>query len=137
MSDRLHRRAACLLLGLLALTGCRASEGFAGRSGVAASYRLGTLTADLPDEVRVRSVLAAADATLRARGYSVVGEQATADRGWARGSPPAGSLLELEDVTIWSRLSRTGTRLGVDVKPIGAEAQARAIMDDLLRRLGR
>ncbi|MBM4108369.1 MAG: hypothetical protein FJ255_06080 [Phycisphaerae bacterium] len=126
-----------LLVALLAVAGCRASEGTSGRTGVSASYRLGTLISTLPDEVRVRSVLAAADATLRARGYSVVAGQATADRGWVRGSPPAGSALDLEDVTIWSRLSRTGTRLGVDVKPILAEAQARAILDDLLRRLGR
>lgn len=130
------------LLGALvgALVGCRSSEGYEGRSGVMATYRLGTLTSEAPDEVRVPAVIAAADAALRARGYGITSKQVTEDRGWIRARPPGATepeVIDLEDVTVWSRVSRNGTKIGVDVKPIRAEAQARAVLDDVLRRLGR
>jgi hypothetical protein len=104
-----------------------------------AAYRLGSLRAEVSDLVRVPAVIAAADAALRSRGYGITSQQVTADRGWIRARPPGATepaVIDLQDVTVWARVSTNGTLVGVDVKPMRAEAQARAVLDDVLRRLG-
>jgi hypothetical protein len=42
----------------------------------------------------------------------------------------------LERVIVMSRLSDLGTRVQIRIDPLGDEARARAILDDMLVRLG-
>ncbi len=122
--------AACALL-----TGCKAvPQNMGSGRSVQASYLRRTLTADVPATVRVPAAVAAADAALRDRGYAVTDSTATEDVGRVAAEPRDAGFLDAVVVDV--RVTGSGTRIEVTVRPIGNRAQSRAILDSILSRLG-
>lgn len=136
--DKLHRHilylaGIVLVFGVMA-TGCSTVYSWHGGGRIAASYTGRTLTADLPDTESVPAVIAAGDAALRHRGYTITRREATTDRGRVVGRPAGGKALE--EAVISARILDTGARMTVTFKPMGDESASRAVVDDVLRRLG-
>lgn len=131
----MSRHGAAIALACACLIGgCRSKPAWQGRGDVLAIYRFTTLTAEFPDVVPVPGVVAAAETALRDRGYSITESKSTRDSGVVVAKGPKAGLLE--KVTISPRLSDLGTRVSVRIDPLGGEAESRAILDDLLARLG-
>jgi hypothetical protein len=128
------RRVALVLLGAVVLAGCKSKPQWQGRGDVLAIYTATTLTAEFPDEIPVPAVTAAAETALRNRGYAVASSESTRDRGRLEAKMP--NPWVLERVIVMSRLSDLGTRVQIRIDPLGDEARARAILDDMLVRLG-
>lgn len=118
----------------MVLSGCHAEPRPYGKREVWATYSMGVLSTDFPQEVRVQAVLAAGRDALLARGYSISSGSATTDRGTVKAKPPKAGPLE--SVIVGARLTEWGTRAWVEVRPLGDEAASWAIMDEMLRRLG-
>lgn len=114
--------------------GCRSSYSEVGKSQVWAEYSYGTLSADLPAGVRVPAVVAAAESSLKQRGYSVASRRATAEEGAVEGKASAGGVGD--DVDVGVRAVNAATRVRVRVGLVGDEARSRGILDDVMRRLG-
>ncbi|MCC6677416.1 MAG: DUF3568 family protein [Phycisphaerales bacterium] len=127
-------RLAVCLIAAAATAGCRSTVESQGKSRTSAAYSTGTLSADLPSTVRVQAVIAAAESALRDRGYTIGTRRAAEDSGFVEGKLPRPGLLEKTKVE--ARVSGGGTRVLVKVEPWGDEAASRAILDDLLKRLG-
>lgn len=104
---------------------------------IMAEYAMGTLSTTLGPEVSVATLRAAAEQTLRARGYIITDSVGTADHMRIKATSRSGSEGTLEHTTIAARVTYSRTRLEIESGTFGDEAASRAIMDDLLRRLGR
>lgn len=125
-----------LLAVLVSATGCRAREGVAGSGGaVQTRYLLGRLEVDLGLEVTPADVAAAAEQSLRRRGYVVTSSRHTTDRSRVEGRSAGDGWLR--KTVVVSRMRMDGTRVSVRVEPLGDEPVSYAVMDDLLARLGR
>ncbi len=127
--------AAFSLMFLAAALGCETTTARQGSTQILAGYNIGTLEADLPDQTRPQAVIAAGEAALRHRGYSVTSNTSTADRGSVEAKPPHAGLFD-GTTEVWARLGSYGTRVGVKVGLAGNETESRAILDDILARLG-
>lgn len=105
---------------------------------IRAVYDRGRIQAQLSEDLRVGAILAAARITLADRGYSIVEYSATAGLGKLSAEPPEGSreLLWPRNVTVTAAQTPRGHRLDIDLDP-GNEVLGYAILDDMLRRLGR
>lgn len=99
-----------------------------------ATYAMRTLSTTLPDDVRVPAALAAAEAALRARGYTVTARRTNVDAGFvvARPSSPG----PVEHVQWHARVASEGTFVSITCEPLGSEPIARALLDAMLQRLG-
>ncbi len=126
---------AVLGVNVLGVVGCETTTARQGSTQVLAGYNLGTLEADLPDQARPQAVVAAGEAALRHRGYSITSNTSTADRGSVKAKPPHGGFFD-GSTEVWARLGSYGTRVGVKVGLAGNETESRAILDDVLARLG-
>ncbi len=130
--------AFALALGALgvALVGCKAQHSFQGpRHDVLASYRFRTLTCTVEREVRVPAVIAAAEQTLRERGYSVTNSRSSEDAGEVEAEPFDPKVLE--SVIVKARVSKgASTLIDVRVEPLGDQVRSRAILDGILSNLG-
>lgn len=129
-----------LAVGVLALSavlvgGCQAEQRAQGTSGVMASYRIPTLSVQLPAEVRVPAVIAAADEECRSRGYSVASSSATEDAGRLVARPPRTS--DYPEAIVEASTLGQGTRVEITVRPLGDQEWSRSLLDGILRRLGR
>jgi hypothetical protein len=103
---------------------------------ILATESFGALTATLPDPVPVRSVMAAAEAALRDRGYTVTQRRTTDEAGRITARTPARELGR--HWVVDARATGDGrTTLGVDPGGWDNEAGAEVLMDAILRRLGR
>ena len=102
---------------------------------VMAGFAFGTLTANLPQTVSVSQVHAAAESVLLDRGYSIEGSACTLDNARVR----ARSRVDGRDetTTIAARVIPSGVRVAIEAGLLGDEAVSRALLDDLLARLGR
>ncbi|MBX3358902.1 MAG: hypothetical protein KF745_10790 [Phycisphaeraceae bacterium] len=120
--------------GVLVLAAC-SSPGSAGRSGVAAGYSFGRLKTELGPEVSVQTIAAAAERTLRKRGYSVFIDPHTEDRAVVQGRGPKSA--EHETTTVESWVTKSGTVVEVYVSPWGDEGASYAILDEVLASIGR
>ncbi len=143
-------RSLCRSWGVLAamggvggsamLGGCQSEPNRQRHGTVWATYSGPTLSAELGVDVRVPAVLAAAESALVQRGYSVVSRRGTEDSGRIEALPPgvgrAGKPGVWEKVWIAARVTSRGTQVKVTAEPWGDEAISRAILDDLLYRLG-
>jgi len=119
------------------LAGCQASERYQGQSRLVASWQARTLTVELPDPVRVPGVHYAAMETLQARGYAIEADETTADRGYLAARGPDRTLMSgVRRVVVRTALTPSAVGLRITVEPAGDEVTARAILDDVLRRLG-
>lgn len=131
----LAKWGSVMLVGLLAaVPGCRAKVEQQGRMGTTAAYSAGSLSADLPATVRVQAAVAAAESALRDRGYTIGARRASEDSGFVEAKLPRPGLFERTKVE--ARVTGGGTRLTVKVEPWGDEPASRAILDDVLKRLG-
>lgn len=135
------RSVRASLLALFALlTACAAEPVAQGDSRTPAAYSMGALKAVLPDSRRVQAVTAAADASLRARGYAVTATRATADSGHVYAKSPVRpgpfSLSPATYVDVSAQIVASGTEVSIKVGDFGDEPESRAILDDVLRRLG-
>lgn len=132
-------RAVALSLALVGSTAtivaCQTATARQGSSRVLAAYRFGTLEADLPDRTRPQAVLSAAEDALRHRGYAVRASRSTADEGKVDAAAPSGSVFE-GGASVTAHIGTYGTRVGVHVGTLGDENESRAILDDILARLG-
>lgn len=130
--NMLARILVCLAIVLVA--GCKAKPAWQGRGDVLALYQFRTLSAEFPDQIGVPAVVASAEAALRSRGYAVTRSETTRDKGVVHAKKPNPEMLE--KVVVIVRLSRLGTRVELRLDPFGDEPQSRAILDDMLVRLG-
>ncbi|MBL8763571.1 MAG: DUF3568 family protein [Phycisphaerae bacterium] len=106
-----------------------------GRTGVQATYSLGTLRAELPAEVSVMAVAAASEAALLAKGYSIVRRTQSAESAEVVSRRSGDGWLESTTIASW--VTATGTAASIRRDPLGDEAESRSIMDEVLVRLGR
>lgn len=103
---------------------------------VLAAYSNQNLRATLPADVPVLTAHAAALESLRARGYTIVRESGTSDRA----SILARTFNEeqgWDDTNVNTWLIHGAVRVQIDHGSAGNEAQARALLDAILTRLGR
>lgn len=128
---------AALLAGLTAMGGCQQTrvEAHGRERRVMAGYAMGTLSANLPQEVSVPQAHAAAEATLLDRGYVIEGSGVTRDAARLRARARVNGREE--SVVIAARLVPSGVRVSIESGVFGDEAVSRAILDDVLVRLGR
>ncbi|MFI4896421.1 MAG: hypothetical protein ACIARR_01190 [Phycisphaerales bacterium JB059] len=96
------------------------------------SYHFGTLTVELPPEVRVESAAAASRAALARRGYTIRRTEATADEGCVIARPPRGDQL----ITVSLDQKLELTRMSVKIEPWGDRAASVLIAEDVLAQLG-
>lgn len=101
-----------------------------------ATYSFGALEAQIPEPLPVRSAGAAAEATLRERGYMITSVRTTDDLVRVEARPPSregGKRWVVE-----SRATSDGqTLLSVECRPWGEDGASRVMMDAILQRLGR
>lgn len=136
-TTRLGPSFATLLL-LAVLGGCTTEQGtYVGRpdNPIFATETLGTLETVIPEPVPVRSVMAASEATLRDRGYTIWSRRTTDEVGRVEARPPNrdfGGRWIVE-----ARVAGPGrTTLSVRCTGWDGEQSARALMDEILHRLG-
>lgn len=133
---RLARFAFFASLGgtVLGLASCDPIIRPQGASAISATYAYPKLEADLPDATRVPAAIAAADATLRARGYSVEKSSSSEEAGLVRALPPRSSDYPVVEVK--ATRTTTGTHVTIGVTPFGDEDLSRSVLDGMLSRLG-
>lgn len=122
------------LLGAALLAGCATQPRLQGHSETLATHSGRTLEAELPDRVRVPGALAAAAAALADRGYAIESRQMSTDSGRIVARRP--SAPAVERVVVRSRLTARAVGVWITLEPFGDEVAARAILDDVLARLG-
>ncbi|MEO1279803.1 MAG: hypothetical protein AAFV77_12670 [Planctomycetota bacterium] len=134
---RLIAALACVSAPLLSTPGCQKSLRYHGQSGLVATWQARTLSVELPDPVRVPGAHYAAVEALIARGYAIESDDTTADRGYvsARG-PDATVMAGYRRVVVRTALTPAAVGQTITIEPAGDEVTARAILDDVLIRLG-
>lgn len=132
-----RRQLAAILLIAAVLTGCQTSERYQGESRTVATWQGRTLSIELPDAVTVPGAHYAAVEALLARGYAIDADEATRDRGYLAAKGPDGTALgSYKRVVVRTGLTPSAVGLGITLEPAGDEVVARAILDDVLVRLG-
>lgn len=125
-----------LVLGLFVVCagGCKTPVPLPqGKSGVMATYEGQTLHCVLPAAARVPAVVAAAEATARARGYSVSESNSTEEIGVVVAKPPRTVTVPQARITV-KRVFQ-GTKVEVTYEPWGDSASSRVMLDGILQRL--
>jgi len=122
-----------ILLVLIVLAGCQATQAPVAGGPAVATFQGRTLETTLDPSVRVEAVLAAADAVLWARGYSVEKRRVTDDWGSVSARPAGAGFMER--IVVRGSRQGTGTVVAVRVEPLGHEATSRGILDDIVSRL--
>ena len=123
-----------ILAGLVA-GGCSGSSSYRpGDRSQVGVFRGRSLTTDLPKEVRVPSVAAAAELALRRRGYGVTRSQATEDFMKIEGEGPRSGLCE--KIVIRARQVPNKTRVEIIAEPLGDQVISRSLMDEMLVAMG-
>lgn len=102
---------------------------------VQAEYAMGNLEANLPATVGVLSVRASAEQTLRSRGYVITESFGSRDRFRTEASGP-GSNGRRDQTSVEAWLTPSGTRVRIEAGLFGDEAAAKAVLDEMLTRLG-
>jgi hypothetical protein len=134
----LMRMRALSVLGVLAcLSACQSPPPIpvGEKRDILAEYSLGQLSATLPAEISIPTLRAAAEHTLRSRGYVITQSSSTADRMRVIATSQVDGRHE--PTTITGRVTYSNIRVTVESGAFGDEAASRAILDDVLRRLGR
>jgi len=126
-----------LAAATLPICACQSSDRVQGRAGIVASYAGRTLHARLPDAVRVPGAHYAARAALVGRGYTLEADEVTTDEGRLVATAPRSALTDrLDRVEVRTRLTPSRVGVRVTTQPLPDEVLARAILDDVLVRLG-
>lgn len=117
------------------LAGCSSQQAYPQSDRkLVATFRGRSLTADLPGEIRVPSVAAAAELALRHRGYGVTRSQTTEDFVKIEGEGPQSGFCE--KVVIRARQIPSKTRVEIVAEPLGDQTLSRSILDEMLAGLG-
>jgi hypothetical protein len=101
---------------------------------VMATYSGMTLRSNLPTETRVPAVIAAAEQTLRGRGYTVVRSNATEETGEIVAYAPR--YNNFPRIVITSNRGVSSTVVDLRVEPFGDQELCRSVLDGMLQRLG-
>lgn len=130
-----------LTTGLLALAvpACSSEQGtYVGQRSnpIYATQSLGDLEAVIPEQMPVRAVIAAAEATLRDRGYTIWATRTTDERGRIEARPPSRDMGRKWVVEAWAA-TREQTAISISGGPWDDDQAARVLMDAILQRLGR
>ena len=123
-----------VLGGSAAMVGCAGKQAYQGSGSTVATYQGSTLSAILPAEHRVPTVLAAAEQALRDRGYTIVSNASTEDAGTLIARPPRYNTYPR--MQIQAMVVGAGTRIELGYQPFGNEEVCRATLDAILARLG-
>jgi len=124
-----------LALALALPLGCRSTPAEVEQAdGIVATYSGTELTCDLPESARVPAVIAAADQTLRARGYTIVQSTSTEDAGEIIGRPPR--YNNYPRLVVKATGTATGSRVVLEYEPFGNQEVSRSVLDSMLSRLG-
>ncbi len=89
----------------------------------------------LPATVHIPAARAAAEQTLRARGYVITETFGTDDKAKIEASGTGDKRTDTTTITAWHGAG--GTRLSVDSGMFGDASAARSILDEVIARLGR
>lgn len=128
-------RTLALVAACGAAFGCQTRNAAQGSDRtVIASYRGRELTADLPPHIRVPSIAAAAEATLRHRGYGITTKASTEDYARVEGEGPRAGVLER--VIVRARQTPGKTRVQIVAEPLGDQTLSRSVLDEILASLG-
>jgi hypothetical protein len=137
---------AGLLATVACQSGCKSTLGYQGKPGqdgspgrVLATYSIPTLKTELPPEVAVESIAAAATVVLESRGYTIERSDVSSDRATVSAKMPGDGDLSrgFDRTTVRARVTGAGTGLTITVEPWGDEMISRALLDAILARLGR
>jgi hypothetical protein len=123
-------------LACLGLAACKSEHAYQGpRHDILASYNFRTLTCSVERDVRVPAVIAAAEVTLRQRGYSINSSRTTEESGEVEAEPFDANILE--SVIVKARQDRgLSTKIDVRIEPLGDQVKSRSILDAILSNLG-
>ncbi len=131
--------ARTLLVALTAslaatLTGCQVVERTHGSTGIVARYNGFDFNADLPAETTVPAIVAAAEASFRDMGYTVVSSTSTEQSGTVVGRPPR--LNDYPIVRVRAVQRDGAIRVYINKEPINEEALVRGVLSRILEKLG-
>lgn len=126
--------SSLMATAVLAPGGCSTSVREQGDTGIAARYQAVTLTADIPHPSGPEAVIDAAEATLKQIGWSVDERVVRPGSAVINGRPA--NAGKLDTVTITARAEGGPTQLKITIGPWGDEVMSRAILEDVLMRLG-
>ncbi|HYE62194.1 MAG TPA: hypothetical protein VD997_09370 [Phycisphaerales bacterium] len=104
------------------------------RQDVTATYHNAALSTSLAPTARVPAVIAAADQTLRARGYAVQRSTATEEAGELIANAPR--YNNYPRVRVRATRADAATLLEVKVEPFGDQELSRSVLDGILQKLG-
>ncbi len=133
---------ACVsLLISLALPGCRATTTRVGEDrGIRAHHAYRTLRTTLYERPPIRGVAAATNVALRDRGYTVAVNDASDDKArieaWPSATTGRWGEKPFDRVIVNILPVKAGTQVQVTIDPAGNQAMSRAILDDILGRIG-
>lgn len=99
-----------------------------------ALYTNGELICRLPGSVPVESAVAAGAQTLERTGHAISARESTSYRGRVVGRPGGERLYEKASIT--TIRGDDNTRVTIAVEPFGDEPTSRAVLDEMLLRLG-
>jgi hypothetical protein len=120
-------------LALLALSGCEATPKQQGsQSQLTATYKMGALSAVVP--AKVPAVMAAAEQTLRDRGYAIESSASTTEQGGIIARPPAYNLGKTMKIDVASTATDE-TTITLSTNPWD-ETLLRITLYRILARLG-
>lgn len=120
-------------LALIALAGCEATPKQQGsQSQLTATYKMGALSAVVP--AKVPAVMAAAEQTLRDRGYAIESSASTTEQGGIIARPPAYNLGKTMKIDVASTAADE-TTITLSTNPWD-ETLLRITLDRILARLG-
>ncbi len=127
------------VFALMLIGGCASQQrhptyAWHGQEPVLAVYAVETLHSELPQSIPPQSIRAAAERTLRHRGYTITTSEATNDRTRIVARPPDSRLFKR--VIVGSSLSPNGTRISVRIEPGGNETTSRDMLESILTLLG-
>ena len=120
---------------LLLLAGCSSPMPVSqGQTNIMATYEYPSLSAVLPTQARVPAVIAAAEQTVRARGYAVLDLASAEELGKVVARPPRTS--DIPTVRIEAYRVFQWTKVVITFVPWGDNASSRSMLDGILQRLG-
>lgn len=113
---------------------CQPVERTQGKSGIVATYNGFQLVANLPADVTVQSVVAAADASLRDQGYTVSKSESNENDGEVVGHPMRSG--DHPRVRVKAEVREGATRVVITKEPWNEEALCRGVLSRMLAKLG-
>lgn len=140
MSRRTRLGAIVLGTGLLAVGlalsgGCQRQYSVHGEGDdrIVAVYSGTTLLADLPPQASVGSVLSAAEQVFRKRGYTIVEQRATEDKGMIAATPPGKAVIPR--MLVRAKPTERGTQVELSYEPAGDRKLSESVLDAIMERL--